>query len=88
MPCRGLLDFFNDINCIKRLGTAARVVAKKVALDISVFAFPYYSAFYICLNSLAGISLSESKLELKQKMIPTIATTTAFWVPAQTLNFR
>ena len=70
------------------LGTAARVVAKKVVLDISVFALPYYSAFYVCLNSLAGVSLSETKLELRQKMIPTITATTAFWVPAQTLNFR
>jgi len=37
---------------------------------------------------LAGVSWSESKLELEQKMIPTLATTTVFWVPAQTLNFR
>ena len=70
------------------LGTAARVVAKKVSLDICVFALPYYSAFYVCLNIMAGVSLSETKLELRQKMIPTIAATTAFWVPAQTLNFR
>jgi len=69
-------------------GTAARVVAKKVSLDICVFALPYYSAFYLCLNIMAGVSLSETRLELKQKMIPTIAATTAFWVPAQTLNFR
>ena len=69
-------------------GTAARVVARKVVLDISVFALPYYTAFYVCLNSLAGVSWSESKLELEQKMIPTLATTTVFWVPAQTLNFR
>ena len=57
-------------------------------MDISVFALPYYSAFYTCLNSLAGVSLSDTKLELRQKMIPTIATTTAFWVPAQSINFR
>ena len=34
------------------------------------------------------MSVQESTAELRQKLVPTIATTTAFWVPAQTVNFR
>ena len=69
-------------------GTTGRIIIKKVALDISVFALPYYTAFYVSLNLLSGVGLQESLSELKQKLLPTIFTTTAFWLPAQTLNFR
>ena len=34
------------------------------------------------------IPVQESSAELRQKLVPTIATTTAFWVPAQAMNFR
>merc|ERR1711990_1306742 len=40
-------------------GTAGRIIFRKLCLDISVFAVPYYTAFYICLNLLAGGSLEE-----------------------------
>merc|ERR1719391_694652 len=69
-------------------GTAARTIAKKVALDISVFAVPYYTTFYLSLNFLSGSQFQESFSELKLKLIPTILTSTAFWLPAQTVNFR
>jgi len=69
-------------------GTSGRILIKKVALDISVFALPYYTAFYVSLNLLAGVGLQESLSELKQKLLPTIFATTAFWLPAQTVNFR
>ena len=38
-------------------GAAARTVAAKVALDLAVFALPYYAAFYLGLNLLAGVAL-------------------------------
>ena len=73
----------------KRLpGTAGRVVARKVVVDISLFAIPYYTIFYITLNLMSRVPLQESVRELKQKLVPTIVTTTAFWVPAQAVNFR
>ena len=69
-------------------GTAAAIVARKVAVDIALFALPYYTLFYIAINSMARVPLDHSVTELKQKLVPTIATTTAFWVPAQAVNFR
>ena len=69
-------------------GTTGRIIIRKVALDISVFALPYYTAFYVSLNLLSGANLQESLAELKQKLLPTILSTTAFWLPAQTVNFR
>jgi len=69
-------------------GTAARIVARKVAVDAVVFAVPYYTAFYVCLNYLSKVPLEESLAELRKKLVPTILSTTAFWVPAQTINFR
>ena len=38
-------------------GAAARTVVAKVALDLAVFALPYYAAFYLGLNLLAGVAL-------------------------------
>ena len=69
-------------------GTAAAVVARKVAVDIALFALPYYTLFYIAINCMARVPLEHSVTELKQKLVPTIITTTAFWVPAQAVNFR
>ena len=69
-------------------GTTARIVARKVAVDAVVFAVPYYTAFYVCLNYLSNVPIEESLEELRKKLVPTILSTTAFWVPAQTVNFR
>ena len=69
-------------------GTGVVVVAKKVALDIGVFGVPYYTAFYVLLNIMAGETMQASLAELRQKLVPTMLTTAAFWVPAQVANFR
>merc|ERR1712126_114497 len=69
-------------------GTTARIIARKVAVDAIVFAVPYYTAFYVCLNYLSKVPIEESLEELRKKLVPTILSTTAFWVPAQTVNFR
>ena len=69
-------------------GTTARIIVRKVALDMSVFAVPYYTTFYISLNFLAGGHPQQTVSELKQKLLPTILTTSAFWLPAQAVNFR
>ena len=69
-------------------GTGVVVVAKKVALDIGVFGVPYYTAFYILLNIMAGETMQASLAELRQKLVPAMLTKAAFWVPAQVANFR
>ena len=69
-------------------GTALVTVAKKTFIDVSLFAIPYYSAFYVLLNMMSGESFSEAVLELKQKLAPTMTTMACFWIPAQTINFR
>ena len=69
-------------------GTGVTTVASKVALDIGVFGVPYYSAFYILVNVLAGEAVQVAWAELRQKLVPTMLTTAAFWVPAQVVNFR
>ena len=48
-------------------GTAARTVARKVGLDMLVFALPYYTAFYTSLNLLAGRPVSSSIAELRSQ---------------------
>ena len=48
-------------------GTAARTVARKVGLDMLVFALPYYTAFYTSLNLLAGKPVSSSIAELRSQ---------------------
>ena len=86
--CR--INVFPSLWCcdLYYLGTAARIVARKVAVDAVVFAVPYYTAFYVCLNYLSKVPIEESLAELRKKLVPTILSTTAFWVPAQTINFR
>ena len=64
-------------------GTTVTTVVKKLVLDI-----PYYTAFYVLLNIMAGESWATAWAELRQKLVPTMLTTSAFWVPAQIVNFR
>ena len=69
-------------------GTVMTIVAKKVAIDIGVFAIPYYTAFYVLLNVMAGETIKTAWAELRLKLVPTIMATAVFWVPAQMINFR
>jgi len=53
-----------------------------------VFALPYYTVYYTSLNMVAGQSIHRSLAELRLKLLPTWAATSAFWLPVQSLNFR
>lgn len=71
----------------RMIGTGAKMVAKKVAVDALVMDLPLYTAFYMTLNVLEGKSLSEGFEEVKAKLAATIVFSVLLWFPAQAFNF-
>jgi len=69
-------------------GTAKLVVAQKVALDIILLSPPEYASFYLLLNLMMGETWQTAKLEVAKKLPTTLIFATAFWVPAQIINFK
>jgi len=69
-------------------GTTKLVVAQKVALDIVLLSPPEYASFYLLLNLMMGETWQTAKVEVAKKLPTTLIFATAFWVPAQIINFK
>lgn len=69
----------------KFVGTAPKIVLKKLVLDQSVLTPPLLVIFYV------GMSLMERKPdvleECKKKLLPTFKTSCMYWLPMQSINF-
>ncbi|XP_065204173.1 mpv17-like protein [Planococcus citri] len=67
------------------VGTATKIVVKKVLMDQFLMTPPLYVVFY------TAMSLMEGKQDLleecRSKFIPTFQTSCLFWLPVQTINF-
>ncbi|XP_050532233.1 mpv17-like protein [Daktulosphaira vitifoliae] len=67
------------------VGTAPKIIVKKMLLDQFLMTPPLYVIFYV------SMSLMEGKKDLleecRQKFIPTFKTSCVFWLPAQAINF-
>lgn len=69
-------------------GTAKIVIAQKVALDIILLSPPEYASFYLLMNLMAGETWEKAKAEVAKKLPTTLVFATAFWIPAQIVNFK
>lgn len=69
-------------------GTGKVAVAQKVALDIVLLSPPEYASFYMLMNLMAGESWETAKKEVARKLPTTLVFATAFWIPAQIVNFK
>ncbi|CAD7702006.1 unnamed protein product [Ostreobium quekettii] len=62
-------------------------VATKLLLDQAVFSPTMCAAYYTAMKTLEGAPW-EAPAALRQNLMPTVTAAWAFWVPAQTVNFR
>lgn len=69
-------------------GTAKLAVAQKVALDIILLSPPEYTTFYLLMNLMMGETWETAKKEVAKKLPTTLMFATAFWIPAQIINFK
>eukprot|EP00090_Calanus_glacialis_P031677 TRINITY_DN52663_c0_g1_i1.p1 TRINITY_DN52663_c0_g1~~TRINITY_DN52663_c0_g1_i1.p1 ORF type:complete len:255 (-),score=63.81 TRINITY_DN52663_c0_g1_i1:208-972(-) len=69
-------------------GTGKLAVAQKVALDIVLLSPPEYATFYMLMNLMMGESWDTAKKEVAKKLPTTLVFATAFWIPAQIINFK
>jgi len=69
-------------------GTSKVAVAQKVALDIVLLSPPEYASFYMLMNLMVGESWDTAKKEVAKKLPTTLVFATAFWIPAQIINFK
>jgi len=69
-------------------GTAKLVIAQKVALDIALLSPPEYATFYMLMNLMSGETWETAKKEVVKKLPTTLVFATAFWIPAQIINFK
>jgi len=69
-------------------GSTKLVIAQKVALDIILLSPPEYTSFYMLMNLMMGETWDTAKAEVAKKLPTTLVFATAFWVPAQIINFK
>lgn len=67
------------------VGTASRIVMKKVILDQFLLGPPCLLLFFVVLNTLEG--RSDVMDECRKKFLATFALDCCFWIPVQMANF-
>jgi len=68
------------------IGTGARMVFQKMVLDQCILTPILLVSFFTAMSYMEGKEdLTE---ELRNKIVPTFATSCLFWLPAQAVNFR
>ncbi|XP_018895634.2 mpv17-like protein [Bemisia tabaci] len=67
------------------VGTAKKVVVKKVLIDQFCMTPPLYVIFYVSMSLMEG--KRDLLAECREKFIPTFQTSCVFWLPAQAVNF-
>jgi Mpv17-like protein len=67
------------------VGTATKIIVKKLLLDQFLLTPPLLCAFFIIMSAMER--KADIFEECRKKMIPSFQTSCMFWLPAQTLNF-
>jgi len=67
------------------VGTAPKIIVKKLLIDQFIMTPPFYVVFFVTMSLLEG--KKDLFEECRQKFIPTFKTSCVFWLPAQAINF-